>query len=221
MDHLKITDAIHEFMRANTTLDDKGLATLARMAQSSTPQPGVNWPTFMLSSAVTYSHVDAAKVLVEEYGADVQFTTGGFVDRKKGSITQNFLHQALNSYLDRPDVDRSAAGQQRLADTVEYLLQKGVPASPNPDPMDNPARLAARLVDASKSYDPKSREYDYLADAFDSAARRREAPFEKPYELIGEYAPEAVKSFEAASGKAGLLAQVASDIKLGLANLKR
>ena len=221
MDHSLLTTAIHEFMRLNTPLDDKGMAKLDSLAQTTLPQPGViDWPTFMLRSAVTYAHVDAVKVLAETYGADLHHTTSSFKGASQGYVVNNLLHEALGCYRDRPDVDRSPAGKERLAATVEYLLQKGVNASPNVNPIDNPACLASQIADPRKSRDPKAREFDWLSTSFSSAAAQQHAATDKPYELIGRYQPDAVKSFEAASGKSGFIAQVISDIKVSVANLR-
>jgi 3-hydroxypropanoate dehydrogenase len=115
VDHSLLTTAIHEFMRLNTPLDDKGMAKLDSLAQTTLPQPGViDWPTFMLRSAVTYAHVDAVKVLAETYGADLHHTTSSFKGASQGYVVNNLLHEALGCYRDRPDVDRSPAGKERL-----------------------------------------------------------------------------------------------------------
>ena len=195
--------SLHEFMRSNASMDDAGKAKLHELAtyiRTDLWRPGTD-DDLCLNSAVTYAQADKLAALVDQYGANVQQYTDLMDDNDpKKKVRENLLGNALMSFNLRPDVDRSPEGQKRLAQTVEFLLQRGVPAAPNSDPRksavaeayalahpDDESTTAGMWAAFSRSSDP------------DHAAM---GGFKEPYELIRKYQPEAVARFERDMGLA-------------------
>lgn len=179
---------VHEFMHSNHPLDEAGLRELQELASRDA--------SFCLTSACIYAQPDKAAILVDRYGADIQKSYELFSDRHSGqSITHNLLEEALGSYRMRPDVDKSPAGQERLLALMEFLLQRGVSASPNPDPLENPVYDAALLARPHEAFDEDSPEHDWVFAGFHDEILQ---PFTAPYALIKKYQPQATADYERA-----------------------
>jgi len=195
--------SIHEFMRSNAPMDEAGKAKLHELATHVRTdfRPPHADPDLCLHSAVTYAQADKLAALVDQYGADVhQFTDLMDDNDPKKKVRENLLDEALMSFNLRPDVDRSPEGQKRLAKTVEFLLQRGVSAAPNPD-----ARQSAIAEAYALAYPDDDSHPAGIWASFSRASNAEHAAmggFKEPYELIRKYQPEAVAKFEKAMGVA-------------------
>jgi len=189
---------VHDFMRSNRPLDEAGRKELHELATHEKEGPNCqDSASFCLRSACTYAQPDKAAILIDEYGADIQQYHKLGSDLHPGHVILNLLDETLSSYRIRPDVDRSPAGQTRLAEMVELLLQKGVSASPNSDPFENPVLDASRLAHPDRASDENSPEFDWITSIGDDGDELPR-PFREPYDLIRKYQPEAVTAYEGA-----------------------
>ncbi len=198
---LEFSSSVHAFMRSNTPMDEAGKARLRELATHVRTdfRPPHADPDICLNSAVTYAQADKLAALVDQYGADVQQYTDLMDDNDpKKKVRENLLDEALMSFNLRPDVDRSPEGQKRLAKTVEFLLQRGVSAAPNPDPR----KSAVAEAFAMAHPDDESTDAGVWASFSRSSNPEHAAVggFKEPYELMRKYQPEAVARFEKAMG---------------------
>ncbi len=197
----RFSSAVHEFMRSNAPMDEAGKARLHELAtyvRTDIPHPSTD-ADLCLNSAVTYAQADKLAPLVDQYGANVQqYSDLIDDDNPKKKVRMNLLDEALMAFNIRPDVDRSPDAQKRLAQTVEFLLQRGVPAAPNPDPRQSAVAEAYALAHpGDESTDAGMWAQFSRSSKPDFAAV---GAFKEPYELIRKYQPEAVARFEKAMG---------------------
>jgi len=197
-DQIGIAAQIHEFMRTQYEMSSDALVQLNDFATTTLPGSNRTYADFCLRCACTYSNVAAAKILISEHEADLSQGDTLFSDRHPGhEVRNNLLDETLGSYINRPDIDDSLSGKERLAATVELLLQNGVSASLNDDPLETAIACASIIANPARAYDPKSPEYNYLLDAFKTSSDPKPG-FQKPYELIRQYQPEAIEAYETA-----------------------
>lgn len=189
--------SVHDFMRASVPLDEAGMAKLRELAtQKFGSAANTASADFCLDSAVTYAQADKLPVLVDEFGANVNQYPNLSSDRHPGQLyIHNLLEDAVENYRLRPDTDHSPAGQARLLATVEFLLKRGLSATPNADPLEGAVAEAYLLAHPAEYGDITSP----LCDPWGLAiGEEPEAPFTEPYELIKKYQPNAVTAFEVA-----------------------
>ena len=151
---------------------------------------GADWCTKM---AANYARIDLLKPLVEEYGGDVRQEGTLFSDRHRGDkVRNNLIDEVLSHHLASLSADNSPEGRARVAQTVEYLLEKGLSAALNKDGLENAVFDAYKLAHPEHAFNPKHPAYDWILDSMGE----KHTSFPAPLALIAQHQPEAIASLE-------------------------
>lgn len=144
--------------------------------------------------AAQSGRADILRALAEEHGANLHAEIRQTAGHGR-EIRLNLLDALLDRQLYNPEPQADAVPPRRVAETVEYLLQQGVRADLNADPLDNAVRSAYSLARPERVCDPALPDYDEVL-AIIRSADEQAAP--EAYDLIGRYQPEAKTALEKA-----------------------
>lgn len=151
---------------------------------------GADWCVKM---AANYARIDLLRPLVEEYGGDIRQEGTLLSDRHRGDrVRNNLINEVLLHHLASPSADKSPEGRERVTQTVEYLLEKGLSAALNKDGLENAVCYAYQLAHPEHTFNPKHPAYDWVLDSMGD----KHESFAEPLALIAQHQPEAIASFE-------------------------
>lgn len=151
--------------------------------------------------AAKAARLDMLAPIIDGCGADAHQSREHWSDRSHEKIRLNLIDEVLDRQLFMSDAEHRAAERERVLETLEFLLERGVATNLNADPFENAVRTAWSLAHPDAARDPAHGGHDSVLSMVGEGAARE--AFTEPYALIGKYQPSAVKDLEDAIEREG------------------
>ncbi len=146
-----------------------------------------------LRLACLAGHPLLVQTLVENFNADIRQTRTVSSDRHSGTtILLSLLDDTLEAYATGSINRNSSVTNDGYAQTFKYLLQSGVSALLNEDPLESPILMAHLLACPNKAKEKDMPHFDLAAGTY---LEEGGSAFTEPYKYLCDEQPNEVETY--------------------------